>query len=78
MRDCHLKNTSDRVAATCGHMPRYILPDSLKVILKIILYALTNHNLRFYEDQMGNLLRGLIANIPNMTHHYIKKKIIKK
>lgn len=32
MRDCHLKNTCDRVVATCGLMPRLIPPGSLNCI----------------------------------------------
>lgn len=37
MRACHLKHTTDRVVATCGHIPRLIPPGSLKE-----LYALLN------------------------------------
>lgn len=45
MRDCHLKHTSDRVVATCGHMPR--LTSILPVLFKNLpLYTLTHMGIK--------------------------------
>lgn len=54
MRDCHLKNTCDRVVATCGLMPRLIPPGSLNCIF--FLKAHTYYVLSGYTFFKGNTM----------------------